>query len=307
MTVVATAALAPRQDRGDGVILISGASGNAGGAALQAAMASGLPLRAMYRDRKDAAKAPPGVTAVIADFGDRESLATALRGIERVYLVCGAIPQLVELETTMIEACKAAGVRHVVLNSALGAGHFRKSFPAWHSQVEQTLQASGLGYTILRPNGFMQNIVTYNAGSIRAAHAFYAAMGDTPVSLVDVRDVGAVAATIFGEPAEHRGKIYELMGPEAVSNGDIAERITRLVGRQVAYIDIPEADQRQAMLGAGMPAWQVGAILELQEYYRTGAGARVDGLVAALLGRPARTLDAYLNENKAAFAADAPT
>jgi uncharacterized protein YbjT (DUF2867 family) len=281
------------------VILISGASGNAGGAVLHAARALGLPVRAMYRDQKDAAGAPGGV---VADFADRASLRAALDGIERVYLVCGPIPQLVALESSMIDACSEAGVRHVVLNSALGAGHFAKSFPSWHAQVEAKLQASGLGYTILRPNGFMQNIVAYNAESIRTGNAIYAAMGDTPISLVDVRDVGAAAAAILGDPGRHTGKIYELNGPEAITNGEIAGRISRIVGRDIAYIDIPEAAQRQAMLGAGMPVWQVDAILELQEYYRTGACASVDDVVADLVGRPALTLDAYLDENKAAFA-----
>lgn len=245
------------------------------------------------------------MSAAIADFGDGESLLRALDGIERVFLVCGPIPQLVEFESNMINACRAAGVRHVVLNSALGAGRFPKSFPSWHIQVEAKLQASGLGYTILRPNGFMQNIVAYNAQSIRTDGAFYAAMGDARISLVDVRDVGAVAAAILGEPGRHNGKTYELNGPDAVTNAEVAERISRIVGREVAFVDIPEEKQREAMLGAGTPPWQVTAILELQEYYRTGACASVDGLIAELLGRPARTLDAYLNENKAAFTADA--
>ena len=287
------------------MILISGASGNAGGAVLDAVVAAGLPARAMYRNERDAAKAPSGIATAIADFGDPTSLLEALHGIERVFLVCGPIPQLVELESNMIDACRTAGVRHVVLNSALGAGRFPKSFPSWQTQVEAKLQASGLGYTILRPNGFMQNIVTYNAPSIRSAGAFYAAMGDARISLVDVRDLGAVAASILGEPGRHDGKAYELNGPEAVTNAEIAERITRLVGRPVAFVDIPEPQQREAMLGAGMPPWQVTALLDLQEYYRTGACASVDGRIAELLGSPARTLDAYLNENRTAFTADA--
>jgi uncharacterized protein YbjT (DUF2867 family) len=289
----------------DCVILISGASGNAGGAVLSSALASGLPVRAMYRNRQNAATAPGGGTVAIAEFGDRESLLGALDGIERVYLVCGPIPQLVELESNMIDACRATGVRHVVLNSALGAGRFPKSFPSWHTQVEAKLQASGLGYTILRPNGFMQNIAAYNGQSIRSENAFYAAMGDARVSLIDVRDVGAVAAMILGAPEGHNGKIYELNGPDAVTSAEIAGRLSHSIGRQVAFIDIPEETQRQAMLSAGMPAWQVAAVLELQEYYRSGACGRMDGVVAELLGRPARTLDGYLEETKAVFTADA--
>ena len=145
------------------MILVTGASGNAGGAVLDAAMALNLPVKAMYRGEWDAEGAPKGAVPVIADFGDKASLSKALEGIEVVYLVCGPVPQLVELESNMIDACKEAGVRHIVLNSALGAGQFDKSFPSWHMKVEEKLKASGLDYTIIRPNGFMQNIAVYNA------------------------------------------------------------------------------------------------------------------------------------------------
>jgi uncharacterized protein YbjT (DUF2867 family) len=287
------------------MILITGASGNAGGAVLSAAINLKLPVRAMYRSKEDAKNAPKGVDTVFADFADKQSLTNALQGIDSVYLVCGPIPQLVELEGDMIDACKTAGVKHILLNSALGAGKFNKSFPSWHAKVEQKLKASGVDYTTIRPNGFMQNIVTYNAASIKANHAFYAAMGDAKTSLIDVRDIGAVAARILSEPEKHNGKTYELNGPEAVSNAEVAERISRITGVQVSFVDIPEEAQRKAMLDMKMPQWQVTAILELQEYYRSGNCSAVDGTVQDLLGKPARTLDAYLGENKTAFSSKA--
>ncbi|WP_294538665.1 NAD(P)H-binding protein [uncultured Rhodoblastus sp.] len=285
------------------MLLITGASGNAGGAVLDAALRNGSPVRAMYRSERDAGRGPTGDPA-IADFSDKASLSRALEGIDRVYLVCGPIPQLVEYEINMIDACKATGVRHIVLNSAMGAGRFTKSFPSWHARVEDYLRGTGLDYTILRPNGFMQNIVTYDAASIRASGAFYAAMGDTRTSLIDVRDVGEIAAGILGDPRPHLAKTYELYGPEAVSNAEIAARISAVLGTPVSFVDIPEDAQRQSMLGIGMPEWQVTAILELQEYYRTGSCAAIDSVVAGLLGKPARALDAYLRENAAAFRRD---
>jgi uncharacterized protein YbjT (DUF2867 family) len=283
------------------MILITGASGLAGGQVLAHALAQGLTPKAMYRTAQEAAQAPAGATPVIADYANPPTLQAALEGIETVYLVCGPIPQLVAYETAMLTACKNAGVRHIVLNSALGAGDWPKSFPSWHHQVEQNLAASGIAHTIIRPNGFMQNIVTYNAQTIRTQHAFYAAMGDARTSLIDVRDVAAVVAAILAKPSHHAGKTYELNGPEAVTNAEIADRITRVTGTPVSYVEIPEEAQRQAMLGAGMPEWQVTAILELQEYYRTGRCATVDETVASVTGRPPRTLDAYLEENAAAF------
>ena len=287
------------------MILITGASGSAGGAVLRAAMAGGLSVRAMYRSNGDAAKAPAGIDTVIADFADPASLQRALKGIDAVFLVCGPVPELVQLEATMIAACKLAGVRHIVLNSAFGAGDFAKSFPNWHFQAEQKLRDSGVAHCILRPNGFLQNIVTYLAPSIRARSAFYAAIGVARISLVDVRDVAAVAATILAAPQSHAGKIYELHGPEALSNHEIASRVSRVVGRPVSYVPITEDAMRKAMLDAGVPEAFVNAELELESYYRTGRCAVVDGLVAKLTGRPQRTLDQYLQENVAAFQAQA--
>jgi len=281
------------------MILVTGASGTAGGAVLKEVVVNGV--RAMYRSKSDAAKAPKNVEVVIADFADKASLIPALKGVETVFIVCGPIPQLVELEGNMIDASRAAGVRHVVLNSALGAGRFSKSFPSWHRQVEEKLEGCGLSYTILRPNGFMQNIVAYNSGSIRTESAFYAAMSDAKVSLVDVHDVGAVAAKVLLHPEGHANKTYELNGPEALSNSEIAKRLSKVTGREIKYVDIPESVQRKAMLDVGMPEKQVTAILELQEYYRSGACASVDRTIAEILGRQPRTVDEFLRANAANF------
>ena len=283
------------------MILITGAAGTVGRAVLDEVRNAGKPFKAMYRNAEDARKAPPGVPTMLADFADAKSLKQALQGVDTVFLVCSPIPQLVELEGNMIDACKETGVRHIVLNSALGAGDYPKSFPGWHRKVEDKLAASGVAYTILRPNGFLQNIVAYYAPSIRAQGAFYASMGNAKTSSIDVRDVALAAAKALIAPAEHAGKTYELNGPEAVSNDEIAARISRITGQTVSYVDIPEEAQRKSMLDLGMPEWQVTALLELQQYYVTGKCGAVTEVLPKLLGRPPITLDQYLNEFKDRF------
>ena len=272
-----------------------------GRAVLEEVRKTQSPVKAMYRNAQDAKNATAGVACVMADFADKQSMRRALEGVETMFLVCSPIPQLVQLESNAIEACKESGARHVVLNSALGAGDYQKSFPSWHRKAEEKLQASGLAYTILRPNGFMQNIVTYNAASIRAQGAFYAAMGNAKTSVIDVRDIAVVAARALKEPQAHAGKTYELNGPEALSNAEIAAKISRVAGRPVQFVDIPEEAQRKAMLEAGMPEWQVTALLELQEYYRSAKCAAVTDVLARLLGRAPRTLDQFLEEYKDSF------
>jgi uncharacterized protein YbjT (DUF2867 family) len=288
------------------MILITGASGTVGRAVPEEVRKTKQAAKAMYRNVEDARKAPPGVEAVLGDFADKDSLKNALKGINAVYLVCSPIPQLVELESNMIEACRECGVRHVVLNSALGAEDYPKSFPSWHRKVEEKLKLSGLKYTILRPNGFMQNLVTYSAPSIRAQGAFYAAMGKAKTSLIDVRDIAAVVAKALSEPEAHAEKTYELNGPEAFSNAEIAERIARVAGRPVQFVDIPEEAQRKAMLDTGMPQWQVTALLDLQRYYAVaGKGGEVTDVLQRLLGRAPIALDQFLNEFKDSFRSQA--
>jgi uncharacterized protein YbjT (DUF2867 family) len=291
-----------RLNKEKAMILITGASGTVGRAVLDEVRKTGTPFRAMYRDAADAKKAGAGITTVVADFADKESLRPALDGFDAVFVVCSPIPQLVELEGNVIEVCAEKGVQHVVLNSALGAGDYSKSFPSWHRKVENKLKASGIAYTILRPNSFLQNIVAYNAPSIRAQGAFYAAMGNAKLSLIDVRDVGTVSAKILAAPHAHAEKTYELNGPEAFNYSEVAQHISWATGQDVKFVDIPEEAQRKAMLDMGMPEWQITALLDLQQYYsKLGKGGEVTDTLPKLLGRAPIMLDQFLQENKDAF------
>jgi uncharacterized protein YbjT (DUF2867 family) len=204
----------------------------------------------------------------------------------------------------MVDACLETGVRHVVLNSALGAGDYSKSFPSWHCKVEEKLKASGLEYTILRPNSFMQNILTYYAPSIRTQGAFYAAMGNARTSFIDVRDLAAVVTKTL-TTGGHTGKTYELNGPQALTYAEVADKISRASGRKVQYVDIPAERQKQSMLDQRMPEWQVKALLDLQAYYTGGKGGEVDEVLANLLGRTPTTMDQFLAEFADSFAAQA--
>ncbi len=283
------------------MILVTGASGTVGKAVLAEVARSGEKHRALYRSKAEAAKAPAGTETVIADFSDQASLAAALRGVASVYLVCSPVRELVQLEGNAIDACEEAGVRRIVLNSAMGAGDYGKSFPSWHRQVENKLNATKMARCILRPNSFTQNVVTYLAPSIREQGAFYGAMGgDARTSYVDVRDIATIAAKAL-QGGAHDGKVYELNGPEALTYKEVAEKISRQTGTVARYVDIPAEAQRRAMLEQGMPEWQVTALLELQEYYTGGQGGSLDGVLEELLGRPARTMDQFLKESAAEF------
>ena len=288
------------------MILVTGASGSVGKTVLQEVSKSGAKHRAMYRSEGESAKAPVGTETVIADFAKKETLASALKGVDSVYLVCSPIPELVELESNMIDACVAAGVKQVVLNSAMGAGDYDKSFPSWHRKVEEKLKSTRLGWTILRPNSFHQNVVAFFAPTIRTQGVFYSSMKDSRNSFIDVRDIAAVASRVLAGGA-HLGKIYELNGPEALNYTELAEKISKLAGHEVNYVDIPLEAQRKAMMDQQTPEWLVTALLQLQEYYLSGKGGEVDGVVQGLLGRPAIRIEQFLAEVAGEFREQAAT
>jgi uncharacterized protein YbjT (DUF2867 family) len=278
------------------MILVTGATGLVGSSIVQEFISrKAKNVRAMIRSEKDRGKLPAGVEAVQADFADAQSLGKALAGVEAAYLVCSPVPQLVEMETNFLKAAKAARTPHVVINSALGAADFEKTFPSWHRKVEEFARASGLKITILRPNGFMQNVASYYGPTIRAQDAIYSTIGDARISLIDVRDVAAAAATALTNPTA-AGKTYELSGPEAVSYAELAQRISKLAGRPIKFINLTKEQMLAGMQASGMPAEQAKNVLDLDDYYRTGKGAASDAELRQLLTRPPRKLDDYLAE-----------
>ena len=281
------------------MILVTGASGTLGKAVLNAVAQdlarTGESYRAMYRSLDHAAKAPAGTPAVIADFSQKDTLPPALAGVHSVFLVCSPIPQLIELEWNMIDACVAAGVGHIVLSSAMGARECRNSFPSWHRRVEDKLKSTKISFTILRPNSFNQNVTAYYAPSIRAEGVFHSSMGNARVSFLDVRDIAVVAAKALCG-GEHSGKTYELNGPEALTFSELAEKIAKHSGRDVQYVDIPAEKQRQVLLDRGMPEWHADALLDLRAYYLKGKGGKIDGLLEQLIGRQPITMDQFLAE-----------
>ena len=281
------------------MILVTGASGNVGGMVLKKVLESGLPATAMYRAQADARNAPAKARVVIADFADKDSLRNAFTGIDAMFLVCSPIPQLVEFESNAIAVAKDVGVKHIVNNSALGAGYWDKSFPKWHTTVEGVLQKSGVGYSIVRPNTFMQNIPAYFAGTIQSQDAFYSSMGNSRVSLVDVQDIADVVAALLSRKPQN--KIYELNGPEALTYYEVAERLSKFCGRTIRYVDLPLAEQKKALLASGMPDWMAQALLDLQEYYVRGNGGALTDDIQQVTGHAPRNLDQFLKANVSAF------
>jgi uncharacterized protein YbjT (DUF2867 family) len=281
------------------MILITGSTGVVGSAVIRELVARNTKgVRAMIRNEKDRSKLPQGADPVVGDFSNPTSLTKALQGVDAAFLVCSPVADLVQLETNFLRTCQQAKLPHLVYNSALGAADFPKSFPSWHRKVEDTAREMKLPCAVLRPNGFMQNIATYFGATIKSHGAFYGTIGDSKISFIDVRDIAAATASALLDKST-AGKAYELSGPEAVSYPELATRISSFTGSTIDYINLTRDEMIQAMVGTGMPQDAATAVVDLDDYYKSGKGAASDRELRQLINREPRKLNDYLKETAA--------
>lgn len=281
--------------------LIIGATGKIGTELVKQLSGAGAKVRALVRDTKKAGPLKgPGVEIVKGDLSNPKSLDAALKGIERVFLLSPADPFQVELQSNLIQAAKRAGIRLLVKLSVYDASpDSMVPIMRWHWLTEQEIRDSGVPFTFLRPNFFMQNFLGY-AGAIAGPGIITGNAGEGKVSFVDVRDIAAVAAVILTGTG-HEGKAYELTGPEALSYRETAARLTSILGKTVTYQDLNPADALLGMHRMGMPAWMADAFAQLGAYFSTGAGSRVSTVIADLTRKPPRTFDGFIRENLERF------
>ena len=120
------------------------------------------------------------------------------------------------------------------------------------------------------------------------------------VSFVGTRDIAAVAVAALRDGG-HSGQTYEITGAEALSYGEVAQKLTALLGQPIQYVALDDDAYRAALLSAGLPPWYADGLTALYRFYREGKGAAVTDVAAQVTGRPARTLDAYLAEHRTLF------
>lgn len=283
------------------MILVTGAGGTVGKELIGQLSAAEIPFRAGFSTIEKAGKARgAGLDGVHADFGEPETVRAALKGIDTLFLLSGWSPSQTRHEVNVVREAKAAGVRRLVKLSVWGAEGEGFSFAKIHRPVEREIESSGIAWTFLRPNGFMQNLSNFFAGSIRAHGVFHLPAREARISHVDVRDIAAVAVRALTAPG-HERNAYDLSGPEALTYGEIAAKLTAVVEREVSYVEIPEDQFKQGAMGAGMPEAYADAMLSLIRYYVAGHAARVSPDVTRVTGREPISFDRYARDHAAAF------
>jgi uncharacterized protein YbjT (DUF2867 family) len=282
-------------------ILVMGATGNVGGATLAALRANGVEAVAFARDRQRAAEQLGSDQAVrVGDLKDASTVAAALDGIERVLLCSGNDPALREQQLNAVDAIAASGVTRIVKISAspVATGADSPSRVGRdHAEIEDALRATGREVVAIRPNVFMQSLFAQRAA---LANGVLPGPEGARVSLVDAGDIGAVAAAALTAD-EPPAPVLEVTGPEASTWYDVADELSRVLGRPITHYPATTEMLADGMRGLGRPEWQVHHVLELAVLLREPKAAQVTDTVEEFTGRPPRTLNEFLTDNAAAF------
>jgi uncharacterized protein YbjT (DUF2867 family) len=222
-------------------ILITGATGNIGRELTKQLSALQVSFRAMVRSSKGAEKVAPleGADVVIGDFSNPKSVADALEGADRAFLLTNSSEQAEAQQVAFVDVAQRAGVKHIVKLSQWAADPDSPvRFLRYHAAVEQRIRDSGIDHTFLRPNLFMQALLAFRETIVEHGK-FFAAAGEAKISAVDVRDIAAVAAAALTKEG-HAGKTYDLTGPKALTHGEMAEKLSKAVGRESSTLMSPK-------------------------------------------------------------------
>jgi len=238
-------------------ILVTGATGTIGSFVIEQLKVRGADLTALARsENKAEALQKKGYKTVIGDFEDKDSMLKALDGMDKLFLLSVTSPNIPVLQGTATDAAKESGVKHIVKISARGADPGSEVvIPRVHAQAEAYIRNSGIPYTFLRPEAFMQNLI-FERETIHEQSTIYAQTGEGKIAMIDARDIAAAAVEALLSD-DHHGKTYVLTGPEAISYHDVAAAFSNALGRKIKYVPVTSVQARSSMLEAGMPSWLV--------------------------------------------------
>ncbi len=283
------------------MLLLTGVTGKTGGASAQALLKTGVPLRAIVRnaEKAESLKAA-GIELIIGDVTDKAVLEKAMAGVDKVLMTIPNSEKQLDVEKQFIDVAKQQGVKHLVKISSMEAVATAKSpIAKIHYASGQYLQKSGLAWTLMKPNFFMQNFLG-SAGTIKEQGKFFLPMGEGKTVMADTRDIGAsVAAVMTGRG--HEGQQYEITGPEVLSFADAAERFSKVLGREIEYVHVPMEAYRTTLARFLTNEWHLNAVCELFQEIAEGGMLHTTDSVQKLTGTPPISFEQFVRDHKAVF------
>ena len=284
------------------MLLVTGATGNVGRAVLAELAREPVSIRAFVRDPSRLGISASNVEVVSGDIQDEAALKRAFEGVEAAFLASAFSPRMAELHLKCVMAAKAAGVSRIVQLSGVGADKHVCCARAlrWLGQTEKATQESNICVTHLRPTFFMQNLFRF-ASSIAEQGVIAGPFRSSKWTFVDARDVGCVAARAMLD-STHAGKAYTVTGSECLTYQEVAEKLTKVLGKPIRYTDITANEARGRLQAAGASPVMIEATLELWDACASKLiNVAPTTCVQDITGHEPRTLEEFIAEHKDVF------
>lgn len=289
-------------------ILITGATGNTGGYAIDALLEKGhTGIRALLRTDDSRAKAlrDRGVETVFGNLLDLTSIRAALNGVDAAYFVYPIEPGLIQATGYFAQAAKEAGVKAIVNMSQKSARSDAASQAAQDHWIgERIFDWSGVGVTHLRPTFFAEwllypfQISSINRGKLRTPFGVHK---HAPIAS---EDQGRVIASILSDPAPHSGKTYPLYGPVEHTQAELAEILSETLGRPIAFEPVSLEKFRWDIETHLKRPFLAQHLYEVARDHGTGIFAGTNDVVETITGRPPMSMEAFIAANRAALLAE---
>ena len=294
-------------------ILVTGATGTLGSEVVKQLLSAkgergreDLIVKAAARSANDNTFRNLEVQVVQLDYNNPDTLSAALRGVDKLFLLTPFQSNMVDLTSNLVNEAKDARIKYIVKQSVLGAdAEPGITSSRLHRQAEKVIEESGIPFTFLRPNFFMQNFVTFYSHFIKTQGAFYVPAGDAKASFVDIRDIAAVAVhTLSGTKNgenKHTGKAYDITGGEALSYGQAADILSKEIGKKVNYVNMSDEDARNGMKDMGADEWTINSMIELFGITRAGYLSEISPAVEQVTGNKPITFSQFARDYAGAF------
>src|SRR2546426_3916858 len=283
----------------EGSILVTGATGTVGSEVVKQLSDKGKIIRAATRSASDNTfRNLNSVRVVQLDYNNPDTLATAFKGVEKLFLLTPPQSSTVDFTSNLVREAKKAGVKYIVKQSVMGADAEPEITPTpirLHRQAEKIIEESKIPFTFLRSNSYMQNFVNFYSHSVKTQGAFYVPAGDARISFVDVRDIAAIAVhALTSSNDKHEGKAHDLTGGEA-------EILSEQLGKKVNYINVSDEDARKGMKDMRMDDWIINSIIELFEFAKAGHWSAISPVTEQITGNKPISFSQFASDNAASF------
>ena len=283
------------------MILITGATGKTGSATAKSLGEKGETFRALIRnEEKKEGLESLGGEVVIGSIENTEVVNQSMQGIKTVLVLLPNSESQLALEKQLVDSAKQAGVERIVKMSSIEATPDATSpIPKLHLESEEYIKQSGLAWTMIKPNFYMQNLLA-SAGTIKEQGKIFLPMGDGKTGMIDTTDVGKVLAKVLSEDG-HESMNHEITGPEILSFYEVAEIFSQVLGKQVDYVDVPMDAYKQTLGQFLTNQWHLDAVIDLFKGIAEGGIEDKTDTFNELMGETPKSLSQFLAENSFIF------